>query len=95
MIYQDEEEIREAVREFIDLSKWVDPFAVTLTLKKCCAEETIAGPRKVWLTGELASQNLRHFLNGINCRLYKNRFKRFHARVRVFPVLEGDSWLKR
>jgi hypothetical protein len=95
MIYQDEKFIQDAVREWVDISQWNDPFAVTLTLKKCWHDKTILGTTRIWLTEELAYQNLLHFLNLLNYRIYGKRFHRFGARVRVFPVLEGCGTVMR
>jgi hypothetical protein len=37
-----------------------------------------------------ASQNLRHFMNVLNRKVYKQQFKRFNKRLKVLPVIENS-----
>lgn len=53
---------------------------VTLTLKQRVDNEV--------LTEYSCSSNLRHFLNVINKKVYKNGFTRYGKRLQIFPVLE-------
>ena len=55
-------------------------FGVTLTLKQ--------GIKNQKLDEISCSQNLRHFLNVLNQKVFGNRVKRFNKRLRVLPILE-------
>ena len=55
-------------------------FGVTLTLKQ--------GLKNQKLDEISCSQNLRHFLNVLNQKVFGNRVKRFNKRLRVLPILE-------
>jgi len=69
-----------------DLKKYVvdfdidNTFGVTLTLKQ--------GIKNQKLDDISCSQNLRHFLNVLNQKVFGNQVKRFGKRLRVLPVLE-------
>ncbi len=55
-------------------------FGVTLTLKQ--------GIKNQKLDDISCSQNLKHFLNVLNQKVFGNQVKRFGKRLRVLPVLE-------
>ncbi len=55
-------------------------FGVTLTLRQ--------GIKNQKLDDISSSQNLRHFLNVLNQKVFGNRVKRFNKRLRVLPILE-------
>ena len=55
-------------------------FGVTLTLKQ--------GIKNQKLDEISCSQNLKHFLNVLNQKVFGNRVKRFNKRLRVLPILE-------
>jgi len=59
---------------------WENPFAVTLTMTS-----------KVWRD---TSQNFRHFMNRLNQRLLGNSFRRYGNRLKVLPIIEGNSFIK-
>jgi hypothetical protein len=80
---------QQAFRDFIHIHGWNAPFAVTLTMKQGVKVETTYGSQITRLTNELASQNLRHFLNLLNKRVYGNAHVRFGSSVRVIPILES------
>jgi hypothetical protein len=69
-----------------DLKKYVvdfdidNTFGVTLTLRQ--------GIKNQKLDEISCSQNLRHFLNVLNQKVFGNQVKRFGKRLRVLPVLE-------
>jgi hypothetical protein len=69
-----------------DLKKYVvdfdidNTFGVTLTLKQ--------GIKNQKLDEISCSQNLRHFLNVLNQKVFGNQVKRFNKRLKVLPVLE-------
>jgi hypothetical protein len=80
-----------AFREFADISHWVDPVAVTLTMKQAIQPTDGHQRRLLYLDRYSASQNLRHCLNTLNCKVFGNRFRRFGEKLRVIPVLEGGN----
>lgn len=90
MIYNDKI-MRDSLREWVNLSDWSSPFAVTLTLKQRLMEFGDSGRAGVPVTQEIAQQNFRHFLNRLNKRVFGNSAGRHGKRLRVLPVLEGGS----
>jgi len=58
-------------------------FGVSLTLKQHSDGITLDDIR--------ASQNLRHFMNSLNCEVFGQRFKRFGIRLNIVPVIEKSS----
>ena len=68
--------LKEYVKDF-DVN---NTFGVTLTLKQ--------GIKNQKLDEISCSQNLRHFLNVLNQKVFGNRVKRFNKRLRVLPILE-------
>ena len=79
-------QLKHALQQFFDLSKWNCPCAVTLTMKLAIP----ASQGLVHITEALASQNLRHFLNVLNKRIYGNKVNR-GQRLFVIAVSETDS----
>ena len=81
---------QQAFREFSRIDGWNAPLAVTLTMKQGIP---IDQSRRAYerLTPERASQNLRHFLNLLNKRVYGKAYTRFNVRVPVIPILEGGT----
>lgn len=83
--------LRKAFLGWCDTSGWKNPVAVTLTLKQAI--------RSRWGTfirpgpGDY-EQNLRHFLNVLNRRIYGNKV-RHGARLKCIAVLEGDDIVRR
>jgi hypothetical protein len=57
-----------ALLDFLDISHWKNPVAITLTMK----QGRFIGRTFVKLTPELSSQNLRHFRNVMNRKAFKN-----------------------
>lgn len=81
--------IQKSVREWVQLESWSHPFAVTLTLKQRIGGDGGVSSVSQNLTPEIASQNLRHFLNTLNKQIYGSAAQRFGKRIWVVPVLEG------
>jgi hypothetical protein len=78
-------------RKFANIDEWNHPLAITLTMRQAV---TIHDDHRVvtdHLTPEKASQNLRHFLNLINRRVFGKAAIRFGKQLRVIPVLEGGN----
>lgn len=85
-------QIRTAFREFVDLTTWHAPYAVTLTLRqKRMVEDERGRSFQVRLTPDRASQNFRHFMKLLNARIYGKAASRFDRRVNVMPLLEGGN----
>ena len=63
----------------IDLSRFI---GVSLTMKQN-VDGQILDPF-------LSSQNLRHFMNLLNKKVYGNRFSRYGLKLQIFPVLENS-----
>lgn len=69
-------EYRKAVIEMANSHTWIDPFAVTLTMR--------------WQSWRQHSQNFRHFMNRLNTAIHGNTYKRYGRRLSVLPVIEGS-----
>ena len=80
-------EYRKQLLTFINFSSWSNPIAVTLTFKQVF--HSVCG--SIRLTATQASQNVRHFLNKINRKYYKNAHKRHGKSLSAFPVMEISS----
>jgi hypothetical protein len=82
----DLKKIKLAILETYGIEKWIDPLAVTLTLK-------IAIPsHSGWVRGDQHrySQNLKHTLNMLHHQLFGSRWRWKSTRLKSFPVLEQD-----
>jgi|TARA_B110000211_G_scaffold94245_1_gene109921 hypothetical protein len=75
----------------VDLSKWRSPYSVTLTHKSSLRLLNDKGTFFKKLTVDDAKQNLRHFLNILNKRIFGKGFSRFNKRLKVVAVLEGGK----
>lgn len=62
--------IQKSVRQWIDIDGWHYPFAVTLTLKQRIGGDGGVSAASESLTPEIASRNLRHWLNVMNKQVY-------------------------
>lgn len=82
---------QQAFREFSRIDGWNAPHAVTLTMKQGVSSNDQYGRAYERLTPERASQNLRHFLNLLNKRVYGKAYTRFNVRIPVIPILEGGT----
>ena len=80
--------IRNAIHSVFDISKFRSPHAVTLTMKQA---RYIGGLCYIKLTETEASQNLRHFLNVVNRKVFGSGGVRKGERLNRYPVLECDS----
>ena len=80
--------IRNAIHSVFDISKFRSPHAVTLTMKQA---RYIGGLCYIKLTETEASQNLRHFLNVVNRKVFGSGGVRKGERLNCYPVLECDS----
>lgn len=68
---------------WVSRQKIPNPVSVTLSEKQCVGNE--------WIDDQKSSQNLRHFLNRLNQKVYGKRFRRYNKRLSVFPVQEGTK----
>lgn len=83
--------IQRCLRDWIDISAWNDPHAVTLTMKQVRFEGSGPFRTMVRLDAEKASRNLRHFLNALNRKFLGNLGRRQGQRISVIPILEGTK----
>lgn len=86
-----DEKIKKAVKEWIDIGKWNNPYSVTFTFKRQIYGSDATKSDKVYLDEFKASQNLRHFLNILHKKMFGNTTSRFGARVDVFPAMEQSD----
>ena len=91
MSHHSSKQIQSSIRDWVSLDNFACPFAVTLTLKQRIDAQNGMHKSAVWLTPELASQNLRHFLNVLNKRIHGSSGKRYGRQVPVLAVLEGGQ----
>jgi len=75
---------RSAAAMWINTLQNKPAFAVTFTMK--------GTDRNDLSTRLRCQQNMRHFLNLLNQRLFKNSYRRYGKRVEVVPVLELSNW---
>ena len=71
------------VFNWVSINRIPNPVSVTLSEKQRVGNE--------WIDDQKSSQNLRHFLNRLNQKIYGKRFLRYNKRLSVFPVQEGTK----
>ena len=69
--------LKNIVIKWIQGIKFVNPFAITLTMRLNRFNDI--------------SQNLRYFIHRLNRRYLKFAYKRFNKRLKVVPILEGND----
>lgn len=79
--------MREAILEWVDISQWDKPCAVTLTFRQ--AIRTNSG--LTMNTPERCSQNLHHFLNVLKTKCLSPSQRHAKAQIRVIAALEQDA----
>lgn len=84
-------DLREKIISYFDKVDFNNPIAVTLTLKRLTYSEINGTKIHSYLDDVKTTQNIRHFLNRLNQRIFGNRFRRFGKRLKVIPVIEGDK----
>ncbi len=82
---------QKAVREWVDISKFNNPYAVTLTLKKSVSGDYLNKPVRVVISKGAASDNFRRFLHFLNGTIYRRVGKRFNKHIKVFAVIERSE----
>ena len=75
----------------IDFSKWNETYSVTLTHKSEQKIQTDKGQSFKKITPDDAKQNMRHFLNLLNKKIFGKGFSRFGSRLKIITVLEGGK----
>ena len=87
-------QIKNAINKWVDLSKWHNPHAVTLTMKQAVRFNHGSLEMKVQLDKYQAGQNFRHFINRLDKHNFGNAARRHGKHTPVFAVLEGreDEW---
>lgn len=95
MNYFQKQQYRTAIKSFIDLNKFTNPFSVTLTLKQSVLNHE--GPYSVHtrIDRDKAIQNFRHFMNLMNSKVYGHSSQRHGTKIQVIPLLEGDTGTSR
>lgn len=83
--------IQSTLREWLCVDDWNHAFALTLTLKQRIGGDGGISAAATSLTREIASQNLKHFLNVMNKQVYGSASQRHGKRLPVFSVLEGGN----
>ena len=79
---------RRKIYNYIKEIKFVDPYSVTLTEKKCFVG---FNKTRIWLDPIKSSRNTKHFLNRINQSIFKNSFHRYGKRMKSFGVMEKSK----
>lgn len=80
-----------ALRNWLRIDGWNQAFALTLTLKQRIGGDGGVSASATNLTPQIASQNLKHFLNVLNKQVYGAASQRHGKRLPVFSVLEGGN----
>jgi hypothetical protein len=73
-----------AAEQWINQLSTKNAFAVTFTMKGTDRDDLATRLR--------CQRNMRHFLNLLNQRIFKNAYKRYGKRIEVVPVLELSNW---
>jgi hypothetical protein len=79
--------LRDAFLEVATIDHWTKPYAVTLTMKQAIKRDRFT----IRLDPLKASQNLGHFLNLLNGKIFSSGDLRRGRRVRCIPVLEDGE----
>lgn len=83
--------LQNPLRDFLGRVPFARPVAITLTLKQ---GQRLAGPsgdHYVAINNDLASRNLRHFLNCLNAHYLGKKAKRYGHKIPVVSVVEGTQ----
>jgi len=88
---QEKQQYRNAFKDLARLDSFACPFAVTLTLKQSIPAPGALYRTHIRLTDQMASQDLTHFLNRLNGKVFGNASRKNGKRVRVIPILEGGG----
>jgi hypothetical protein len=79
--------LREAFLQTATIDHWDSPYSLTLTMKQAIRR----GGRRIALDPLKASQNLKHFLNLLNAKLFSAGDARKGKRLRSIAVLEDGE----
>lgn len=91
MRLQQKLEHQQAVNEWVDISKFNNPYAVTLTLKKSVSGTYLNKPVRAAISKSAASDNFRRFLAILNGKVFRKSGKRYNKRIKVFAVMERSE----
>ncbi len=91
MRLQQKLEHQQAVNEWVDISKFNHPHAVTLTLKKSVSGMYLNKPVRVAISKGAASENFRRFLDILNGKVFRKYGKRYNKRIKVFAAMERSK----
>ena len=76
---------REQLIEWLDVKDWDGWYAVTLTFAQSLPD---ADGGKCLLSQDVASRNVRHYLNVLNKRFWGNAARKYGRRCQVIPTFE-------
>ena len=65
--------VKKSIREYLNQSEFLEPYSVTLTMKQFLQNEKLDEIK--------SSENLKYFLNRLNYKIFKNRFRRFNKKL--------------
>ena len=84
MLHNKRKEINRFTFDWLSKVEHSDMYAVTLTMKQ--------NRNGLALDRIIASQNLRHFLNVTNQKVFGNAFRRYGSKLKVLPFVELSAW---
>jgi hypothetical protein len=84
MLQHERTAINRSTFDWLSKVDFSDMYAVTLTMK----QNNNGTP----LDRIMASQNLRHFLNVTNQKIFGNAFRRYGSKLQVLPFIELSAW---
>jgi hypothetical protein len=84
-------DIQAAFRDWIPHQHWRRPYAVTLTMKQHLWVAEGTKSVRVQLDPDIASDNLRRFLNTLNRKALGHLADRHGRKIPVIPILEGGN----
>jgi hypothetical protein len=79
--------IRHHYKEMCAIDDWINPVAVTLTLKYCYYYRG----RRIWRNQSDYEATLKHFLNVLNKKIYGRGWKKFGCRLSVIFFYEEQT----
>jgi len=89
--HETEIRIQNELRNWINLSNWKNPYAVTLTFKKNIVTYFNCYESTIHLNPQIASDNFGKFLHVLNRKIFGNLTSRYGIRLNVFPIFEQSN----
>lgn len=85
------EAYREAYLRWVNIQKWENPYAVTLTLKQSIALKKLNFGQTIQITPDIAAQNVNYFLYTLDRSSFGNQATRYDKQVDCFSVFEQSD----